>query len=202
MGNGQAEKSTSNTTLRGSFTLDGLETTRKWNSRGLYVSLPETKGETISKHEILKGILEQNSSPRFGLFILAIVVCLPIFIFLTFVILFGWLFLIGVVGFAVFGGFCTWIAIDTETQRRLRLESLQDNGISFLERTCTDKKCGYCEVGEDIEFVHQLFFGSINYRVSQKVFDKIDVNDKLMFVWTGNEELDIAYPEKDWHFVD
>ena len=168
------------------------------------VKLCETEKKTVSKSDIITEIVYENSKPSIVSFVVAIVFTLPVAVFLVLAINVGWMFLIGVVGFGIFGGLFTWIAIDSEVQRRQKLKNaINENiNISFFTRTCTDKQWGDCETGSDdpepFVVAYQLFFGGKNYRVSKKVYDRINVNDSVMFVRVDGKELRIAYPLKYW----
>ena len=182
----------------------GTSETRHWHNAVLDVKLCETEKKTVSKSDIITEIVAENCKPSIGLFVLAIAFTLPVAVFLVLAINVGWMFLIGVIGFGIFGGLMTWMAIDTEIQRRQKLKDAinKDVNISFFTRTCTDKQWGDCETGSDDSEVsvvaYQLFFGGKNYRVSKKVYDRINVNESVMFVRVNDEELNIAYPLKCW----
>lgn len=182
----------------------GISETRHWHKAVLDVKLCETEKKMVSKSDIITELVVKNSKPSIWLFVLALVFTLPVAVFLVLAINVGWMFLIGVVGFAAIGGLLTYSAIDSEVQRRQRLKNAinEDVNISFFTRTCTDKQWGDCETGSDdpeISVVaYQLFFGGKNYRVSKKVYDRINVNDSFMFVRVDGEELSIAYPLKYW----
>ena len=186
----------------------GTSETRHWRDAVLDIKLCETEKKTVSKSDIITEIVVENSKPSIGMFVVAIVFTLPVAVFLVLAINVGWMFLIGVVGFGIFGGLFTWIAIESEVQRRQKLKNAtnKDFNISFFARTCTDKQWGDCETGSDdpepFVVAYQLFFGGKNYRVSKKVYDRINVNDSVMFVRVDGEELSIAYPVKEWSFDD
>lgn len=176
--------------------------TRNWSSTRLDVRFSKIRGEKISKLEISKEAQAESNKPDIIMIVLAIGFSLPVVIFLLLAINVGWMFLIGVIIFAIFGGLMTWMAIDTEIQRRQRLKSAQNNNVSFVEKICIDKQWGDYDDGENTIVAYQLFFSRVNYRVPKAVYDRIDVNDKLLFVRIGNEELRIAYPIKEWSFED
>ena len=177
--------------------LNSLET-EHWSNTWLDVKVCETK-KTVSKLDIIKEIETQNEKPSISMFVLAIVFTLPAVVFLVLAINVAWIFLIFAVVFAIFGGLLTWMAIDTEVQRRKKLKNAinKDIIISIFERTCTKKQWG--EYGsEHISVVYQLFFGGVNYHVSKKAYDSININDRMMFVRADGEELNVAYPLKCW----
>ena len=179
-----------------------LKETSAWNGKKLNVRTPETKNEKINKHQIAKDAMLQNAKPNAVMIGMTIAFFIPIVIFWIVAINTSWLFLVGSAMFAICDGMVAWFTIGGEIKRLRRVKNIQNKGISLLERTCTDKKCGDCDIGEQIAFVYQLFFGDVNYRISQTVYDQININDKLMFVCTESEELPIAYPVKDWNFED
>lgn len=174
--------------------------TEHWSNSWLDVKFCNTKERTISKQKIMEEIVSQNITPGgASSFIIPIIFSLPMVVFLLLTIYVGWMFLIGVLGFGFFGGLFTWMEIDTEIQRRKKLKKAinKDFSISFFERTCTKKQWG--EYGsEHISVVYQLFFGGVNYHVSKKAYDSININDRMMFVRVDGEELNVAYPLKCW----
>lgn len=92
--------------------LNSIET-EHWSSTWLDVKFCESKRKTVSKLDIIKEIEAQNEKPSISLFVLALVFTLPAVIFLVLAINIGWMFLIGVIVFGIFGGLMTWMAIDT-----------------------------------------------------------------------------------------
>lgn len=178
--------------------LNSLET-KHWSNALLDVKICRTKEHTVSKHDIITEIIAQNIQPRISFFVLALVFSLPAVIFLALGINFSWGFLIFAVMFGIFGGLLTWMAIDSEIQRRQKLKKAinKDINISFFERICTDKQWG--EYGsEDVSVVYQLFFGGVNYHVSKEAYNRTNINDRMMFVCADGEFLHIAYPLKCW----
>ena len=177
--------------------------TQHWSSTWLDVKFCETKKKTVSKLDIIKEIQAQNEKPSISLFVMAFIFTLPAVVFLLLAIYVVWMFLLGVALFAVIGGLLTWTAIDTEVQRRKKLKNAIEKNIkiSFFERTCTDKQWG--EYGSEHTIVaYQLFFGGVNYHVSKKAYDSININDSIVFVCADGEDLRIAYPLKEWSFGD